>query len=302
MHRFFPSLLWEPDCVLVFGSYGFLLSMGPLLVGTSKLAGKPCFVRPFGGSLDEYYENLLFPFRLLLKAVLEGSDGVFVQTNRLYEYFEPLLRNRVYYVPNYRYSPPSQLRQRASRQVPDDRELKLVYVGAIKEDKGIFVLLDSLKMIAEDCRGPQIVCDFYGPIHPDDEQRFRHGICGAHNARYKGVLEPDDVIATLQEYDVLVLPTYHSGEGHPCVIIEAMAAGIPVITTKFSSIPDLVQDRENGLLIMPGDTTTLIQAIEAVYRNRSLRCEMAQRSRERYSQYRVQHVVSQLLHWCGVID
>ncbi|RLJ01677.1 MAG: hypothetical protein DRP08_05255 [Candidatus Aenigmatarchaeota archaeon] len=302
IHQFFPAFLQKPDCVLIFCSYGFLLSMGPLLVGTAKMAGEPCFIRPFAGSLDEYYEGLSFPFKPLLAAVLGGVDGIFIQTTALYEYFKPLLGNRVYYVPNYRYISSSQSSEQVNYYVEDDKELELVYVGAIREDKGVFVLLDSLKMIAGNCKEAQISCDFYGPIHSEDERRFHNNISGVHNARYKGVLQPDHIIATMQRYDLLVLPTYHLGEGHPGVIIEAMAAGIPVITTNFRSIPDLVQDGENGLLIIPKDTTSLMQAIETVYHNRDLLRKMAEHSREKYDRYDVQHIVRHVLHWCGVID
>jgi glycosyltransferase involved in cell wall biosynthesis len=62
-------------------------------------------------------------------------------------------------------------------------------------------------------------------------------------------LEPAEVVPTLRNYDALIFPSYYQGEGHPGVLVEAMMAGLPIITTQFRSIPELVQDGVNGLLM-----------------------------------------------------
>jgi len=112
---------------------------------------------------------------------------------------------------------------------------------------------------------------------------------------YKGVLSPEEVISTLRHYDALVFPSYYLGEGHPGVLIEAMMAGIPVITTAFRSIPELVEDRVNGLLVTPQDSKILSRAIKTILNDRQLLMRMASKNGERRRRYDARQVVPLIL-------
>jgi glycosyltransferase involved in cell wall biosynthesis len=293
--RDFFSKIAGKDQVLVFATYGFLLSIGPLLVGTAKLLGKPCYIRTFAGNLDQYYEGLPSALKWLLFTTLKRADGVIVETNLLEDYFRPLLGKHVHMLPGYRRLDLSQHERQQPQRQSNQREIRLIYVASVKEDKGIFVLFDSLDLIADHSWGQHISCDIYGPVHPQCEDRFFARLSEIPQAQYKGILDLDEVVPTMQNYDALVLPTYHKGEGHPGVIIEAMIAGIPVITTDFRSIPELVQDGENGLLVEPRNPRSLAQAIETVYSDRDLLSEMAIHNFERRDQYDIQHFLGQIL-------
>ena len=76
--------------------------------------------------------------------------------------------------------------------------------------------------------------------------------------RYRGFLTHDEVDARLWDYDCLVLPTFHASEGYPGVIAEAFVHGLPVITTRWLAIPEIV-DESCGLLIPPRDTRAFIE-------------------------------------------
>ena len=175
-------------------------------------------------------------------------------------------------------------------------ELRLIYVGHVKEDKGIFVLLESLGVLGASGGCESISCDIYGQILAEGESLFRARLSEVHCARYKGVLDFDSVVPTMQQYDALVLPTYHSGEGHPGTLIDAMIAGIAVIATDFRSIPELVQNKVNGLLVTPGDPVSLTQAIRTIYHDRELLRSMARRNYEQRNRYDVQRFVWRMLH------
>jgi len=73
------------------------------------------------------------------------------------------------------------------------------------------------------------IIDVYGPILENIEV-----------LNYKGVLFGDEVIKKLQEYDVLVLPTFWETEGYPGIILEAFSLSKPVISTNFRAIPEFV--------------------------------------------------------------
>jgi glycosyltransferase involved in cell wall biosynthesis len=77
--------------------------------------------------------------------------------------------------------------------------------------------------------------------------------------------------------DIFALPT--RGDCTPLVIAEAMASGLPVVTTAVGSIPDMVRSGENGLVVEPGDTGQLAQALRSLVEDRASRERMGAESR-----------------------
>lgn len=82
----------------------------------------------------------------------------------------------------------------------------------------------------------------------------------------------------LKAFDVFVLPSLK--EGFPWVILEAMAAEVPVVATRVGAIPEIISDGDNGLVVDPGDSAMLHQAIARLLENPSLRIALARRGRE----------------------
>jgi glycosyltransferase involved in cell wall biosynthesis len=82
--------------------------------------------------------------------------------------------------------------------------------------------------------------------------------------RYCGFLTHSQVSEMLWAYDCLVLPTFHPGEGYPGVIAEAFAHELPVITTNWLAIPEIV-DEDCGILIAPQDTDAFVAAVASLY-------------------------------------
>ena len=75
---------------------------------------------------------------------------------------------------------------------------------------------------------------------------------------FTGALEYRDVHAHYSGAEALVLPSV--SEGVPLVAIEALSAGVPVIASNLTGIASVVHDRENGLLVQPGDIPSLARA------------------------------------------
>ncbi len=95
-----------------------------------------------------------------------------------------------------------------------------------------------------------------------------------------------DVPPWLQAFDIFVLPSY-ANEGVPQALMQAMACGLPVISTPVGSIDEIVEDGNTGLMVMPQDVVTLRTAIarlkdDAALRNRLGNAALA-RARERFS-------------------
>jgi glycosyltransferase involved in cell wall biosynthesis len=92
--------------------------------------------------------------------------------------------------------------------------------------------------------------------------------------------QPKDEIRRLYaEADIFVLPTYR--EGFPNVVLEAMAAALPVVATTVGAIPDAVRDGEEGILVPPRDPAALQAALRRLVEDPQLRHAMGRCARAR---------------------
>ena len=101
--------------------------------------------------------------------------------------------------------------------------------------------------------------DIYGEIKED---KYRNINFNESGITYHGVVSSEQVLKTLVEYDLLLLPSYR--EGYPGIIIEAMSVGIPCVSTYAGGIPEIVEDGYNGRLVIPGDVDAIKQAILSI--------------------------------------
>jgi glycosyltransferase involved in cell wall biosynthesis len=93
------------------------------------------------------------------------------------------------------------------------------------------------------------------------------------------------VARLLQAAQVVVAPSVPSRDGRregiPVVLMEAMASAVPVVSSRLSGIPELVEDGQDGLLTPPGDTAALADVLEQLYRDPGLRYRLGQAGREK---------------------
>ena len=85
----------------------------------------------------------------------------------------------------------------------------------------------------------------------------------------------NNVINQLSEYDLFILPSIF--EGMPMTIIEAMAVGMPILSSKVGGIPDIIVHDKNGVLINPS-TENIYNAIERLYKDKNLRSKIGQQA------------------------
>jgi phosphatidylinositol alpha-1,6-mannosyltransferase len=101
-------------------------------------------------------------------------------------------------------------------------------------------------------------------------------VCGvADRVQLRGAIALDKLMPLYREFDLFVLPT-RPGEGIPRVLLEAMAGGLPIVTTDVSGISSLIDNGENGLLVPEGSTEGLVDALRTLITTPSLRQRLIQ--------------------------
>jgi glycosyltransferase involved in cell wall biosynthesis len=102
----------------------------------------------------------------------------------------------------------------------------------------------------------------------------RHGI--SEQVSFPGAL--DDPWSILAGVDVFVLPSVK--EGLPFALVEAMAVGVPIVTTRVGGIPEVVRDGRSAQLVPPGDPAALSEAITSLLQDRRLAAMLGQEAKQ----------------------
>ncbi len=287
-----PKYIYEiPRCdaVLVFANDLFAITLVPMLLFLAKLFRKPFYLKPVAAGLDLFIKSRKKILRNYLLFVLRATNGILTQTKLLKEDLNKLGCTNAHYLPGCRPLP-------AITLVPKQPSsgLRLIYLAHIIKPKGPLILLDALKIVSK-LDDVHVTCDFYGPIHDEIQYEFLEGLKSVPNARYCGVAEVGTGSQLIAQYDALVLPSYYDTEGHPGVLIEAMHAGVPAISTLVRTFPELITDGTNGFLVPTQDSHALADAIVKLAVDPILREKMGQANHLKGQEFRADRVVEQLL-------
>jgi glycosyltransferase involved in cell wall biosynthesis len=167
------------------------------------------------------------------------------------------------------------------RRYDNSNPLKLLYAGTWLDQRGIFYLRDALERLAPQLPGmtmtfagcgcpPETIKEFFGPklastvvVHPVVPSGQMHELFSAH--------------------DIFLFPSLM--EGLPTVLLEAMASGMPVITTETCGMPDVVEDGFNGLLVLPADAPAIEEAVLRLAASSDLRQRLGQAAQQTMTRY-----------------
>ena len=147
----------------------------------------------------------------------------------------------------------------------------VVFVGRLDPVKGVPLLLDAFAEVK--ARHPQARLTIAGDGHIRERLEARARSLGLQ-VNFPGYLDEGQVADLLATADMLVLPSF--AEGLPVVLMEALAAQIPVIATQVGGVPELVQHGVSGLIVPPGDVVGLAEAIDRLLSDPALRARMGE--------------------------
>jgi len=188
-------------------------------------------------------------------------------------------RDRVFVVPNG--VPCAEPRP---TRTPGDKSWTLGTVALFRPRKGLEVLLESLALLA--WQGTPVRLRAVGDF--ESAPYRRQVVTQAEALGLHGTVEwtgfTRDVARQLARMDLFVLPSLF-GEGLPMVVLEAMAAGVPVVATRAEGIPEAIRDGQDGLLVEPNDPRALADAIARFVSGQVDWAAMRSNALERHAQH-----------------
>ncbi len=229
-----------------------------------------------GASPEKFFENSKLA-SVLLRQVLRSADVVVLlgkDSLRAYREFSPDLNLAV--IPNAIElgADPEWKRVPSAR----DKPLQLAYVGRLAESKGVFEIIEALRILHERGKDMQLTIAGNGP----DEARLRARVEDLglqHEVRFMGVVHGIERDRVWNESDLFVFPTYH--EALPYALLESMAARTPALVSCVGDIPDVMEDGVHGLFVQLRNPQALADAIDRLDNDRALIRRMGESSRQR---------------------
>lgn len=151
----------------------------------------------------------------------------------------------------------------------DIKPTKLLYVGGLRHEKGVEYLIRSIKYLIQE--GFQIRLQICG-IGPENMklQTITNEMKINTFIDFLGFVPFGPKLSEIyNQNDIFILPSI--SDGVPKVLLEAMAEGLPIIATKVGGIPDIITDRENGILTAPASPYEIVKAIKLIIKDDTMR-------------------------------
>jgi glycosyltransferase involved in cell wall biosynthesis len=232
----------------IHATYDYTITFGLITVLYSRFLNRKISYHLFGGKMHEFYSDSGKWKKAYLKLLFSSVDVLWCETKIMKKYFleEGFKAN---WLPNAR--PKTSIRVKNT-----DYRGNFVFVSRVTPTKGIDQIMKVFKEL------PSYKIDIFGPLDLDYYSNDSFDLFD--NINYRGLIEPKRVPEVLSQYDFLVLPTYHPGEGYPGIVIEAFSVGLPSIISNWRAIPEIIENGYNGVLVDIEDDTSLITAIDRI--------------------------------------
>jgi glycosyltransferase involved in cell wall biosynthesis len=176
------------------------------------------------------------------------------------------------------------------REYCSSESLRLLYAGTWLDQRGIFYIRDALRNLAP--RIPGLTMTFAGcGVPPEEIQQF-FGTELAGRIVVQPVVAAEKMPALYAEHDIFLFPSLV--EGLPLVLLEAMATGMPVITTDTCGMADVVEHDFNGLLVCPADARAIEDAVTRLANSSELRQKLGEDARATMKRYTWERAARQL--------
>lgn len=267
----FQLLTWRPDVVYVHVGGNASLYRKGVFIALARLAGWPVTAHIHAGNFAPYFAaQSKFGQQCILRGLGLAQKFIAVSQEMADWLSELWPEAEISVIPN---------GVRTEMFAPDTTDAddaighaipRLLFIGKMGFLKGEADLLRALQIVKAE-HGLPFRLDLLGQLRPEIATLCREtGL--ESELDHLGPVALDERIGYFRRADIFVLPTY--AEGMPIAVIEALAAGLPCVTTPVGGIPELMRDGVEGFLVEPGDIESLAARLAELLRSAELRQTM----------------------------
>lgn len=245
---------------MVLPAYKGVLIFTPLFSLLNKIYHRKTYYIVVGGWLDSYLAKYKW-----LEGMLKNYTAICVETTTMKNALERRGFTNIELMKNCK-----ELPKVALEDLPKNytKPYSLCTFSRVMKEKGIENLVEAVKKVNNKEGRVVFTLDIYGEVWKDYTEEFK-AIQEKFPSyiTYKGSVNYDQSVETLKNYFALVFPTLFYTEGIPGTIIDAYAAGLPVISSKWESYNDVIEDDITGIGYEFGNDDALLRILEFVQAN-----------------------------------
>lgn len=217
-----------------------------LYIKLAKIFKKKVIIHLHGGNLRNFYNKSSRLMQKYIFKTLKKINGAIVLGKSLKYIFQGIIPDSKIYVVENGINFKMQKTHNKNNEIK-----KILYLGNLIETKGVLNIVKAIPMVIG--KNNNVLFTFVGEWQNDFFKSKVMDIVINNNlekyVKFTGVLTGTDKEKEFFESDIFLFPTYYPEEGQPLVLIEAMAAGLPIITTDKGCISEMIIHNENGIII-----------------------------------------------------
>lgn len=224
--------------------YSFFILLGSLL-------GKELIIHIHGNHLRNEYNSLKGIKKKIFHYLISKSTKGIVLSKSLLKNLTPFIeKSNIFILPNF-----AQEYLVKENTLKNYKELRIVFLSNLMIEKGIIVLLQTLKMLEN--KNIPYKAKIAGNLDMINKDKINSLLSQLKNTEYLGIVKEESKRDLLNWGNIFTLPTFYKMEGQPISILEAMATGNVIITTKHEGTGDIMQNNVHGFFVDKNDVISL---------------------------------------------
>lgn len=267
----------RPNLVYVHLGSNASLYRESIFIFLAKLFGKKVITHFHAGDVDNYYPFQRKIGQKFIQTALRLSDSFIAVSQESAKQLRDITQSQnISVITNAIDTSVFNGDKKSLTDEPGGDAVRLLFVGAVGKLKGEKDLIKALALLRDNKPNLKISFLGYGAENLRDYcERFEVG----NLVEYLGAVPMNERIEFFRRSDIFVLPTY--AEAMPMSVIEAMAAGLPVISTRVGGIPELIEDGVDGILFAPGDVGALAEKISFLLNTKDTRIKIGKKAKQK---------------------